>query len=166
MNTIFNRRSVRKFTNQDINPEDINLILKAAMEAPSASNEQPWDFIVVRNKETMLQILDIDSHAGALKTANVAVVVCGDKTKEKYNGYWVQDCSASIQNILLEATDLGIGSVWLSIYPDEERVSLLKPILNIPENVTPLAIIALGYPDENQKPKDNYKPERIHTEKW
>lgn len=166
MEAIFNRQSIRKFTDEPVKDEDIKTILRAAMQAPSAGNQQPWDFIVIKNQETMNKILEISPYATPLKQAQVAIVVCGDEEKERFKGYWVQDCSAAIQNMLIQSTFMGLGSVWLGIYPEQDRVDGLRSILNIPESVTPLSIVALGHPGEERRIEDRYKEERIHNESW
>lgn len=167
MKEIFERRSVRKYTNEPVSDEEITQLLKAAMRAPSASNQQAWEFIVIRDKNILLEITKFHPHAQMLDGAACAIVVCGNKayTKSDYD-FWVQDCSAATQNLLLEAVYLYLGAVWLSCYPNEERVKKLTKLLNLPEDVIPLNIISIGHPAEIPEPIDTFKEDRIHYNKW
>lgn len=164
MSIIYNRKSIRKYTNEQVSDDQVKDLLKAAMAAPSAGNAQPWDFIVVRNKDTFEEILKISKYSTPLKTASVAIIVCGNSDKEKFPGYWVQDCSAATENILLRAEEIGLGGVWLGIYPEEGRVNGLKKLFNLPETITPLAVISIGYPDENRAATDRFNEDNIHFE--
>lgn len=166
MDAILNRKSIRKYKDIKVSDELVEALLRAAMAAPSAGNEQPWEFIVLKNKETMKKITEFHPYSKMLLNADVAIVVCGDEAKERFKGYWVQDCSAATENILIAAEDKGLGAVWLGVYPLEDRVSSLKEILNLPESVIPLSIIPVGYPDEQKDPADRFNKERIHYDKW
>ena len=166
MKEIFERRSIRKYLELPIPEEDIEKLLRAAMAAPSAGNQQPWEFILIKDKSIMADIMSVHPHAQMLKEAQLAIAVCGDLSKEKHVGYWVQDCSAATENILLEARHLGLGSVWLGIYPKEDRVKGLIKILSLPENIIPLSIVSLGYPAEKKEPSGRFDKSRIHTNKW
>lgn len=167
MEAIFKRRSVRKFTSDRISDQDMEKLLRAAMRAPSAGNEQPWEFIVLRDRETMVNVLEFHPYATMLKEADCAVVVCGNLERKKFTeDYWVQDCSAATQNLLLEAVELGLGAVWLGVYPLKERVAGFQKLLNLPDSVIPLNAVALGYPSIAPDPADTYVPGRIHWEKW
>jgi len=118
---IFTRRSIRKYTNQTITDEQIELLIKAGMYAPSASNQQPWHFIVINKREILNKIRDVHPYAKMLSEAQLAILVCGDHDLELSKGYWVVDCSAATQNILLAAHGMGLGAVWLGVHPREER---------------------------------------------
>ena len=166
MKEIFERRSVRKFTDEPLTDAQLEQLLRAAMRAPSAGNEQPWDFIVVKSKETMEKIRAFHIYSTPLDTAACAIVVCGDQKKERFPGYWVQDCSAATQNLLLEAVHLGLGAVWMGVYPMQDRVADCQKLFHLPEHVLPLGIIAVGHPAEAPAPLDTYKPERVHMETW
>ena len=166
MKEIFERRSIRKFTDEPISQVHLEKLLRAAMRAPSAGNQQPWEFIVVKNKETMKAVQQFHPYARPLDTADCAVVVCGDTRRQRFQGYWVQDCSAAIQNLLLEAKFLGLGGVWMGVYPMDERVSACSKLFRLPEEVIPLGIVALGHPAEDPEPMDTYLPERVHPEHW
>lgn len=166
MDAILTRKSIRKYKDIEVSDEIVEDLLRAAMAAPSAGNEQPWEFIVLRDKEIMRKITEFHPYSRMLLNTDVAIVVCGDEAKEKFKGYWVQDCSAASENILLAAEDKGLGAVWLGVYPLEDRVSSLKKVLNLPESVIPLSIIPVGYPDEQRNPADRFNKERIHYDRW
>lgn len=166
MNTIFKRRSIRKYTDKVISDELIEKVLRAGMAAPSAGNQQPWHFIVIDDREILNDIPKFHPYSAMLKEASHAIVVCGDVNLQRYKGYWVQDCSAATENMLLMATELGLGSVWLGVYPLEERIKGLKELLGLPESVIPLCIIALGYPAETKEPNDRFDATRVHSNRW
>ena len=166
MEAILKRRSIRQFTNQPIAQDDLNTLLRAAMMAPTARNCQEWEFVVVRNKETFKKMMHVHPYAKMLEQADCAIIVCGNTQREHAPGYWMADCGAATQNILLAATSLGIGSVWLGVYPNEERMKGLAALLGLPDYVKPLNIIALGYPAEKKEEVDRFDPAKIHTEEW
>ncbi len=166
MESILQRRSIRRFTKKPIAQDDLNTLLRAAMMAPTARNCQEWEFIVIRDKNTFTKIMHIHPYAQMLSQADSAIIVCGNTQREHAPGYWMADCGAATQNILLAATSLGIGSVWLGVYPNQERMDGLAKILGLPEYVKPLNIIALGYPDEKKEEVDRFDPAKIHLEKW
>lgn len=124
MNAIFERRSIRHYTSEDVSEEIVDDLLKAAMSAPSACDQRPWDFVVIRDKNTLSGISKINRHARMLNEAPVSIVVCGnmDRVNGSCGQFWVQDCAAATENILIEAQDRGIGAVWLGFYPVDERV--------------------------------------------
>jgi len=162
LEAIFSRRSIRKYSAKRIPDSDIDLILKAAMSAPSAGNSQPWHFVVVDSTEKKKEIADFHHHGKMIARCSHAIVVCADRTLEKYEGRYMLDCSASTQNILLAATALGIGSVWVGLYPVEDRMNGIIKICKLPDNHLPISIVALGYPDEIKEKQDRFKIERIH----
>jgi nitroreductase len=166
MKAIFDRRSIRKYTDKLIPEDYIQQILKAGMAAPSAGNEQPWHFIVINDRNVMNEITKIHPYSQMLKEASHAIVVCGDLSLQKFEGYWVQDCSAAMENMLLMAQELGLGSVWLGVYPMEDRVKSLKELLVLPECVTPLSIMSIGYPAETRENIDRFIPSRVHKNRW
>src|SRR5665647_680519 len=145
MKEIFERRSIRKYSKLPIPDDDIEKLLRAAMAAPSAGNQQPWEFIIIKDKNILAAIIKIHPYSQMLKEAQLAIVICADLEKEIHSGYWVQDCSAATENILIEAQHLGLGSVWLGVYPKEDRVKGLTELLNLPVRVIPLSIVSLGY---------------------
>ena len=167
MKAIFNRRSVRKFKTGEITNEVVKQLLQAAMRAPSALNEQPWEFIVIRNRQTLAHVMKIHPYATMLNEADCMILICGNTELQKspYD-FWVQDCSAATQNLLLQATHLGLGSVWLGIYPIEERVIGIQKCFGLPKHVIPLCGVALGYPAVEPKGIDTYCKDKVHIETW
>ena len=166
MNAIFQRRSIRKYTSQQVAEERIEQLLRAGMAAPSAGNEQPWEFVVIRDRAVLNEIPKFHAFSKMLPEAGCAIVVCGDLNRDQFNGFWVQDCSAAAQNILLMAQELGLGAVWLGVYPDLSRVQPLAKLLCLPQNIVPLCILSVGYPAENRGEIDRFDPDRIHKDRW
>lgn len=166
METILTRRSIRKYTNEKISEEEIDKILKAAMYAPSAMNYQPWHFIVINKREAIDQIFNINPHAEMVKGAQLAIIVCGDTKLEMNIDYLVQDCSAATQNALLAIHELGLGAVWISSYPNKETIEGIRKYYGLPENIVPVSIISLGYPDEQVSTEERFNKARIHNNKW
>lgn len=166
---ILNRKSVRKYTESSIEKDKIELILRAGMAAPSACNVQPWDFVVVDDEKVLKELGENNPYAKMLLNCKLAIVVCGnlEKTMEgEGQQFWIQDCSAATQNILLAAESLGIGAVWTAVYPSEDRMKSVSQILSLPNNIIPLNVIPMGYPSENQNPKDKYIENNIHLNRW
>ena len=163
---ILTRRSIRKYTDKNITKEQVDTLLKAAMYAPSARNQQPWHFVVVTERGILNQITQVHPYAKMLVEAQLAVLVCGDETLELSQGYWVIDCSAATENILLAAHGIGLGAVWLGLHPREERKQAIRDLFKLPENIQPLSLISIGYPDEVKETPERFKPERIHYNKW
>lgn len=161
---IFSRRSIRKYTPEPVDEKDVKTMLEAAMAAPSASNRKPWHFVAVTRKETLDALAEAHRYGKMLFQAPLCIAVCGDETVSER--FWVQDCSAATENLLLAATALGLGAVWLGVYPSEERVKDVREILGIPETVTPLSLISIGHPDEEKEPRTQYDEGRVHSEKW
>ncbi|MFB0517113.1 MAG: nitroreductase family protein [Candidatus Neomarinimicrobiota bacterium] len=161
---IFARRSIRKFYSNPVEDEKVDLILQAAMAAPSANNAKPWHFIVVKNRQTLDQIAKLHPYAKMCYEATLAIVVCGDPAISK--NYWPQDCSAATQNILLAGTALGLGTVWLGVHPRVERKGNMKKLFGIPENMEVLAVVAIGYPAEQKSPRTQFDASRVHADMW
>ncbi len=167
MKEIHTRRSIRKYEDKPISEDMIYRILRAAMYAPSAGNERPWHFIVIKDRGMLNEIPKFHPHTQMLPEAPLAIVPCCDTTDLKYNGaFWIQDMAAAIQNILLESKHLGLGSCWCGVYAREELVKPIKGLLKIPEHVIPVAVIAIGYPGEEREVRERYKEDRVHYENW
>jgi len=166
LTAIHTRRSIRRYTDRAVPEETITRLLQAAMAAPSAGNEQPWQFFVITDRAILDAIPKFHPYSAMLKHASVAILVCGDLTREKHRGYWVQDCSAAAQNLLLAATAMGLGAVWTGVHPQEDRVDGMRKLLRLPEQVIPLALIPLGYPAEHPGSADRFDPGRIHRNGW
>ena len=166
MEAILTRRSIRRYTAAAVSEPAINELLKAAMSAPSASNQQPWHFVVINERQILSRVSEYHPYAQMLPQAQVAILVCGDLMLEKSPGYWVQDCAAATENILIAARASGLGAVWLGIYPREERVRATRELFRLPQHVMPLSLVAIGYPAEQKPPSDRYSISRIHYNRW
>ena len=167
--TIHQRKSVRHFTNKEVTKEQLEAIVRAGMAAPTAINSQPWQFLVVTDKDLKDKYAEGNGQADMIKSCQALIVVCGDMTigNERSRRYWDQDCSAATENILLAVESLGLGAVWTGVYPVEERIKTVKERFELPENIIPLCVILVGYPDGYiDKPKDKWKPERLHWNKY
>ena len=161
---LFTRRSIRSYTSEPVSDEDLTTILEAGMNAPSANNRQPWHFVVVDDGEKLDAIMKAHPYTRMLAEAPMAIVVCGDTGVSE--SFWVQDCSAATENILLAARALGLGTVWCGVYPREARVDAIRDLFDVPETMVPLNVIALGHPDEEKGRVDRYKASRIHRNVW
>lgn len=166
LNAILTRRSIRKYTSQDVTNEQVEILLKSAMYAPSAVNKQPWHFIVFRDKFIANKIIEFHPNAWMLKDASVAIVVCYDENLQHDTGFGHIDCSAATQNILLSAHSTGLGAVWIGLYPRQQRIDEVHNLFCLPENIKPFSIVSVGYPAEKKPFPDRYMKERIHYENW
>lgn len=166
MNAIFTRKSIRKYKGSKLSEAQIEYLLKAAMQAPSAANQQPWVFVVIDDREVLSAIAAFNPYAQMLNTASHAIVVCGDTSNEKAKGFWVQDCSAATENILLAAEDEGLGAVWIGTYPNEERVEKLSALLQLPKHIVPLSIVSVGEPDESRTAQNRYDATRVYRNSY
>lgn len=166
MDALFKRRSVRQYTDKDVDEASLKRILAAGMTAPSAGDEQPWHFIVVRDKETLKALGGCGPYAKPAAAAPLAIVVCGELALERYKGYWVQDCSAAVENMLIEATALGLGTVWLGVHPVEDRVRYIRELFGLEKGIMPFAVIPVGYPFQEPKEIDRYREQRVHRDRW
>ncbi len=161
---IMTRTSIRAFTGQSVSSDTVEMLLRAGMAAPTAVNLQPWHFVAVTDRAKLDEMRQANPHAKMLEQAPLAIVVCGDMNKAMEGpgrDFWIQDCSAATENILLAAHALGLGAVWTGGHPIEERVNTLREILQLPENLIPLCAIVIGYPAENPEPKDKWKTENV-----
>ncbi|WP_028329226.1 nitroreductase family protein [Brachyspira alvinipulli] len=164
---LFSRRSIRKYIKgKEVEDEKVEYILKAAMYAPSANNKRNWEFIVVKNRDTLNKIMDVHPYAKMLETASMAVVVCGDLSDESGKLYWQQNCSAALENMMLAAKAKDLGTVWLGVAPREERMNAIIKLFNLPDNIKPLGIVAVGYPDGEVTTPERFEPNKIHYEKF
>jgi nitroreductase len=161
--TIFSRRSIRKYTNEPVSEADIKTLLEAAMAAPSANNSQPWHFIVVTDRKTLDALAEAHPYGKMLAQATLAVAVCGDPA---VSGYWEQDCSAATENLLLAVAALGLGAVWLGVHPRDDRIAAVRRVLGIPETIAPLNLISIGHPAEEKGPRTQYDEARVHCGRW
>ncbi|MBN2478686.1 MAG: nitroreductase family protein [Parachlamydiales bacterium] len=166
LEAIFTRRSIRKFQDKKFDEKMLLEILKAGMYAPSAYNQQPWQFIVIDDRKLLDEIPKFHPYSNMLKTAPLAILVCADLKLEVAKDMWIFDCAAATQNILLAAHALGLGSVWLGCYLRDERVKGFKKLLNLPDHIIPISLIPIGYPSEEEKKVDRFKKDRIHKNKF
>jgi len=166
MEAILGRRSIRKYSDKAVPENLVHDLLTAAMAAPSAGNQQPWQFILIDERRILDAITEFHPYAGPLKQAPMAIAVCGDMTRQKWEGFWVQDCSAAVENLLVAAHAKGLGTVWLGVHPIGDRSSELRKLLRLPETIVPLAVVALGYPAEFKEPANRYDPSRVHRNGW
>ncbi len=164
LEAIFTRRSIRKYTDEPVTEEKIKTLLEAGMNAPSANNRQPWHFIVVDERERLNAIMEVHPYSKMLAQAPLAIIVCGDITRSER--YWQQDCAAATENLLLAARALGLGSVWLGVYPKEDRTKGITKIFNLPKNIRPLCVIAVGHPAEEAGCVERYDPSKVHHNQW
>ena len=167
VNTILQRRSIRKFLDKPVEKEKLVLLLQAAMAAPSARNNQPWEFVVVTEPESMAKFR-ADVKFGEYKTP-AAIVVCSSQKvmlEPSAADFWVQDCSAAIENILIAAVGLGLGTVWQGAYPKERTMQTVKKLAGLPDDVIPLAVLYVGYPDEEKESRTRYEESRVHWQQY
>lgn len=170
MNTIeciYKRRSIRKYKDTEVDREKLETLIRAAMAAPSAANRQPWEFIVVTEGGRMKELKDVLFFGQY--DAPAAIIICGNMKLAFPNSgreYWVQDCSAAAENLMLAAVELGLGTVWIGIYPEPQKMKPLCRVLNIPENVLPLGVIYVGYPDEEKEPRTQYNEKRVYWQEY
>ncbi len=176
LNVIYTRRSVRSFTGEVIPRESLMNILKAGMAAPSARNIQPWSFVAVTERDILNSLCERLPYAKMLDKAGAAIIVCGLPGKDAAGGgqykdsisgkYWVMDCSAAAENILLACHAMGLGAVWTAAYPNDDRMSTVRDIIGVPEDVMPLAVIPIGVPKDKGKVTDKFKEENIYWNRW
>lgn len=164
------RTSVRDFEDKEVPPELVEKLLHAAMAAPSARNVQPWHFMIVTRKSVLEDLADSLPNAPMLARAPMAILVAADMFEAEAGtpglDFWIQDCSAAAQNLLLAAGELGLGGVWLGVHPARERIEQVKKLLKLPDNVSPLCLVAVGFPAKKGQPKDKYRADRVHWEQW
>lgn len=163
--TIHNRKSVRHFTSQQVNQQQLTELVRAGMAAPTAVNKQPWAFVAINERSKLDELSEVLPYAKMLKQATGAIVVCGDMTRTLEGiaqEYWIQDCSAATQNILLAAESMGLGAVWTGVHPISDRDELVKEVLNLPEHFTVLNVIPIGYPTGEDQPKDKWDEGKMH----
>ena len=168
LNYMFSRRSIRAYQSKDVGENLIHDLLEAAMAAPSAVAKDPWEFVVLRNRNMLARIAEGLPSGKMLADAPVGVVVCGDlqRAHDGQLSYLLQDCSAAIENLLLATSTLGLGACWLGVHPREERVTHIRSLLKIPEWVIPVAAIAIGWPAESHAPRTRYRGDAVHHEAW
>lgn len=166
---IMARKSVRSYANKPVEPTKVDTLLRAAMAAPTAVNKQPWAFVVIDDATVLDTLATHLPYAKMTGEAPLAIVVCGDLSKTLRGDddeYWPLDCSAATQNLLLAAEAMGLGAVWTAVYPEEDRMEAVSKVLRLPEYILPFNVIPIGYPAHPERPKDKYKEDNIHYNKW
>lgn len=164
LETLMTRTSIRSFTDRPVSADTIEMLLRAGMAAPTAVNKQPWHFVVITDRAKLDELGGNGRQSQMWQESTLAIVVCGNMEKAlegPAQAFWVQDCSAATENILLAAHALGLGAVWTGCYPMEERMANVSQVLNLPEHIVPLCVIVMGYPNEQPEPKDKWKVENI-----
>lgn len=166
MNPIYARRSIRKYNDgPEIPKRVLESIVKAGMNAPSAVNQQPWQFVIVTDRPVMTGITKIHRWSQMLHEAKAAIVVCGN-AETQLPQYWVQDCAAATQNILLEIVNQGLGGCWCGVYPEPNAVEGIQQLLNTPKGIVPFAVVAIGYPGEDKPANDKYDNQKVCYNGW
>ncbi|MBN7774207.1 nitroreductase family protein [Clostridium aminobutyricum] len=167
MREIFDRRSIRKFKNQAVEPEKIDRLLRAAMQAPSAANQQPWEFIVVQEKEMLEKLAQTSPYAKPVSESAATFVLLANENDMRIHSAWEQDLSAAAENLLLEAVHLNLGGVWFGVATAGFIVENVRNLFKLPAHIRPFALISVGYPDGQQNQFiDRYKAEKVHYEQW
>jgi len=168
LDPIFARRSVRRHTAQAVTDDQVRDLLEAAMAAPSACAKDPWEFLVLRDAALRAKVASFLPNGPMLAQAPLGFVVCGDLDRAHAGelSYLLQDCSAAIQNLLLAASALGLGGVWLGVHPRQDRVDALRGLFQLPANILPVACIAVGYPAESPDPRTRFSANRVHQDRW
>ncbi|WP_320046202.1 nitroreductase family protein [uncultured Ilyobacter sp.] len=166
MEAIFNRRSVRKYSDEKVEESKIEKMLRAAMQAPSAGNQQAWEFVVVRDKEMLKKLSEVSPYSKMAANADVVIAVLANEEYMRYPSYWQQDLGAATENILLQAVTEGLGSVWMAVAPREDRIATMRGIFSLPETVIPFCMVAVGYPDQEVKVADKWDENKVHYEEY
>jgi nitroreductase len=169
IDTIMERKSVRHYRKNGVDRKDLEVMVKAGMAAPSALNRQPWSFVAITDRQQLDILGDGLPYAKMLLQASAAIVVCGDlrHLSEGDGKYWLQDSCAATENILLAVEALGYGAVWTAVYPEEDRMEVVKSTLELPEKVIPLNVIPIGIPEaDRDRPKDKWDEKKLHWDRW
>jgi nitroreductase len=166
LEVIRKRRSIRKYLDEAVSSEKLETILRAAMQAPTARNLQPWEFVVTQRRDIMNRVPVVHPYAQMVPSAGAVILVCGNKECQNDISYILEDCSAAVQNILLETVNQGLGAVWLGVYPKEDRIRGITKLFNLPEHVVPVALISIGVPGEEKEFEDRFQKEKIHQDSW
>ena len=169
ISSIMTRTSIRQYTDDPVTEAQIETLLRAAMAAPTAADARPWQFVVVKERAMLDSIPMHLRQAAPVSRSQVAITICGDMQKAfggEARDYWVEDTSAATENLLLAAHAMGLGAVWCGIYPQSEKVKYMSELLQLPEYIVPMGIVAIGHPAESPEPKDKWDAERVHVNVW
>ena len=160
---IFARRSIRAYTDEPVSQADIQSLLEAGMAAPSGSNRKPWHFVVTADRATLRTLAERHPYGEMLAQAPLAIAVCGDP---RVSDWWVQDCAAATENILIAVAGLGLGGVWLGCHGRPEREQAVREVLGVPSRIGVLSLLAIGHPAEDKPARTQYDASRVHTDRW
>jgi len=163
LDMIFARRSIREYTDEPVAPADVQALLEAGMAAPSASNRKPWHLVVVDDRDTLHALANAHPFGKMLAGAALAIAVCGDPA---ISDWWVVDCSAATENILVAAAGLGLGAVWLGAHGRPDREQAIRDVLGIPGTIGVLSLLSIGHPAEFKEPRTQFDPSRVHRGAW
>jgi nitroreductase len=168
MAAILSRRSIRRYLPDPLPEEAIRRLLEAGMAAPSAGDERPWHFVVITDRETLAAIPGFHPLSRFVPNAAAAILVCADLSLSKYPpvDWWVQDCSAATQNILLAAHATGLGAVWLGVHPEKGRIDGFRALCRLPGSIVPFSLVSLGFPAARKEGEDRFDLSRVHRERW
>ncbi len=166
LEAIHGRRSIRSYTDQPVAEELMEQLLRVAMNAPSAGNQQPWRFVVVDDRNVLDAIREFHPYSDMLEQAPVAIAVCSETRGLKHEEFWPQDCSAAVQNLLLAGHALGLGAVWLGVTPKRDLMEAAGKLFGLPDGIVCFAFVAVGHPAEQKPPNDNYDPVKVHRNRW
>jgi nitroreductase len=162
---LFTRRTVRQFTPEPVSDEDVHLLLKAAMQAPTAGNAQPWHFVVITDHAVLDQIPTFHTSAAFIPRTPLGILICADDQIAK-PGRWLLDCAAAAENMLIAAHASGLGACWVGIEPVPERIEGFRRLIGLPDSVHPVCMIAVGHPAKTPAPEDRFQSERVHLNNW
>ena len=166
LEVILTRRSVRRYRGSAVPQESVDTLLRAAMAAPSAGDQQPWRFVVVQDEERLRELAAAEPHGRMIAQAALAVVVCADLGRVRHDGFWIQDCAAATENLLLAAHALGLGAVWVGTYPREDRVKSVGEVVGLSDPLLAFAVVAVGDPAEPIQLVDRFDPERVYMDRY
>jgi nitroreductase len=168
IDNLFARRSIRQFTAEAVTDDQVLILLKAAMASANAGNRQPWHYIVLKDEGIRAALADAHPYAKMARQSPLVIVPCGEPGQSfpGINDYWIQDLAASTENLLLAVTGLELGAVWCGVHPNQERVAVVRTVLNIPAHIIPFAMVCIGHPGELKEARTQYNPERVHYNQW
>ncbi len=166
MEAIRTRRSIRKYTGEPVSDDALRDIIRAGCYAPSAHNRQPWQFVVCRDSATLDKIAEVHPYGKMVPQAGSCIVVCGDTSKQEVVDFLTEDCSAAIENMLLAARGMGLGTVWCGLHPIVRLKDAIRGFLSLPESIIPIGLVVVGHADESRTVSDRYDPGKVHWEQW
>lgn len=161
---VFQRRSIRRFTTEPVGEAEVKTLLEAAMAAPSSNNRRPWHYVVTRERAILDRLGQVHPYGKMLHQATLSITVCADPRISPTT--WVQDCSAATENILLAVPVLGLGACWLGCHPYEDRKRSVREVIEIPQEMEVLSLLAIGHPGEKKEPRTQFDASRVHEGKW